>query len=339
VLRLVVSETGQVPIVESTIFSGDVLELAGADADGLSWRSLPVTRTNPADPSAPLIDAANRERDLDKRTAMLRNAMLQPQLFEHSTDLPLQLAVAMIESVEYAEAEQLLFQLEQSDPYNWRVRWLRGKLRLAQHRNAEAQELFDNVDAELPGELAPKLATAVAAELTGDLETAAGLYDRVSRTNPTYSTATFGLARCRLKLGDRAGAVSAYERIPAHSSRYVAAQLALTRALVDTSVGSPGTDDLTRASEILGGLTDKDVVDRPEVHMAAAALFLTAAERVDKGQLSPNGSRLLGRAWEAADLRRGAEERLRRCARYARSDDERIALIDRANAIRPWTLV
>ena len=39
---------------------------------------------------------------------MLRNAMQQPQLFEHSTDLPLQLAVAMIESLDYAEAEQLL---------------------------------------------------------------------------------------------------------------------------------------------------------------------------------------------------------------------------------------
>jgi serine/threonine-protein kinase PknG len=339
VLRLVVSETGQVPIVESTIFSGDVLELAGAEADGLSWRSLPVTRTNPADPSAPLIDAANRERDLDKRTAMLRNAMQQPQLFEHSTDLPLQLAVAMIESLDYAEAEQLLLQLEQSDPYNWRVRWLRGKLRLAQRRNAEAQKLFDNVDAELPGELAPKLATAVAAELAGDLETAVSLYERVSRTNPTYSTATFGLARCRLKLGDRAGAVAAYQRIPAQSSRYVTAQLALTRTLVDSGVGEPSLDDLTRASEILGGLNGQDVVDSPEVHMTAATLYLAAAQQVDKGKLSPNGSRLLGRAWVSADLRRGAEERLRRCARYARSDDERIALIDRANAVRPWTLV
>jgi serine/threonine-protein kinase PknG len=316
-----------------------VLELGGTDADGLSWRSLPVTRTNPTDPAAPLIEAANREHELDKRMTMLRNAETQPQLSEHSTDLPLQLVVAMIEQIDYADAEGLLLRLEEADRYNWQVRWLRGKLRLAQARPAEAQQLFDNVDAELPGELAPKLATAVAAELNGDLVTATALYDRVSRTNPTYTTATFGLARCLLKLGDRAGAVAAYQRIPAQSNRYVAAQLARARTLVDTSVGAPTADDLTRASDILGELNGKEVADSPEVHMAAASLFLTAAQQVDKGQLSPNGTRLLGRTWQSADLRRGAEERLRRCARYARSDDDRIALIDRANAIRPWTLV
>ena len=118
VLRLVVSETRQVPMGESTLFSGDVLELAGADADGLSWRSLPVTRTNAAVPAATLIEATSREPELDTRIGMLRNAMLQPQFFEHSTDLQLQLAVAMIESLGYVAAEQLLLQLEQADPYN-----------------------------------------------------------------------------------------------------------------------------------------------------------------------------------------------------------------------------
>jgi serine/threonine-protein kinase PknG len=39
------------------------------------------------------------------------------------------------------------------------------------------------------------------------------------------------------------------------------------------------------------------------------------------------------------DLRRGAEESLRRCARYADTAQERIALIDRANAVRPRTLL
>jgi serine/threonine-protein kinase PknG len=337
VLRLVVSETGVVPIAESTIFSGDVLELSGAQADGLSWRTLPVTRTNPTDPAAPLIEAANRERDLSNRVTMLRNALSQVQLQE-SVDLPLQLVVAMIEQLEFAEAEQQLLELEQADPFNWRVRWLRGKLRLAQKRAAEAQQLFDGVDAELPGELAPKLATAVAAELNDDPSLAADLYDRVSRTNPNFSTATFGLARCRLKLGDRHGAVAAYQRVPATSSRYVAAQLALARALVDASAGPPGLDDLTRASEILGGLNGQDVADSPELHLAAASLFLSAAEQLDRGKLSPNGTRLLGRACIAAELRKGAEERLRRCARYARNDAERISLVDRANAVRPWTL-
>src|SRR5262249_2487191 len=156
--------------------------------------------------------------------------------------------------------------------------------------------------------------------------TAAGLYDRVSRTNPSFTTATFGLARSRLKLGDRAGAVAAFERVPPTSSRYVAAQLALARTLVDSSVGPPGIDELGRASDILGGLTGQDVVDSPEVNLAAADLFMTAVRLIEAGGLSPNGTRLLGRECVPGELRRGAEERLRRCARYSRTDAERVAL-------------
>jgi serine/threonine-protein kinase PknG len=196
--------------------------------------------------------------------------------------------------------------------------------------------LFEKVDAEVPGELAPKLAIAMAAEADNDLQSASALYDTVSRTDPSYTTAAFGLARCRVLLKDRDGAVAAYARVPASSSRHVAAQLALARVLTDSTLGPLTVDHVQRASDILAGLQHSS--DGPELHMVTANVYLSVVSEVEGGRFSPNGTPVLGRPSHPAQLRRGAEESLRRCARYARSADERIALVDRANAVRPRTL-
>ncbi|HYW87017.1 MAG TPA: tetratricopeptide repeat protein [Chloroflexota bacterium] len=335
ILRLLVAETAAVPPAESTLYSGDVQELLGTGTDRVTGRGLPITRTNASDPAAGLIEAANRERDLARRLAMLRGGLSQPQ-FAQSVDLPLETAGTLVEAGDFAAAEGQLAQVEGDDPFEWRVQWLRGRIRLAEGKPAEARRLFEQVDAEVPGELAPKLALAMAAEADGDVHSAAVLYDTASRTDPSFTTATFGLARCRSRLNDRPGAVAAYARVPSTSSRYVAAQLAMARTMCDPALGPVHVDDVVRASEILGNLQHS--ADGRDLHMVAADVFLAVVGEVEAGRLSPNGTRVFGRACHPSDLRRGAEESLRRCARYAASVDERIALVDRANAVRPRTL-
>jgi serine/threonine-protein kinase PknG len=252
-------------------------------------------------------------------------------------DLPLELAATLIDAGDHAAAGQQLAAIERDDPFEWRVHWLRGKIRLAEGKPAEARRLFEQVDADVPGELAPKLAIAMAAEADDDVQTAARLYDIISRTDPTFTTATFGLARCRARLGDRDGAIAAYDRVPPSSSRYVAAQLAPARTLSDPSLGPLRLPDLERASEILSHLQRS--AESQELHLVAVDVFLSVISEVESRRLSPNGTRLLGRTCRPADLRRGAEERLRQCARYASSRRERNALVDRANAVRPRTLI
>jgi hypothetical protein len=85
-------------------------------------------------------------------------------------------------------------------------------------------------------ELAPKLGIAFAAETEGDTRTAAAFYDRVSRVDPDHTSACFGLARIRVKVGDRdgmIGAVEALRRVPASSSLYAQAQIRLADLLID----------------------------------------------------------------------------------------------------------
>ena len=69
----------------------------------------------------------------------------------------------------------------------------------------------------------------------GTIAEGACWYEIVSRTDPGFTAAAFGLARCRLAAGERAGALTAYDRIPDSSSAYLEAQTARIRCLADTN--------------------------------------------------------------------------------------------------------
>src|SRR5262245_39991306 len=140
VLRLLVAESSAVPSAESTLYSGDLQELSGSGTDRVTTRALPVTRTDVADPAAGLIDAAHRQRDLMLRLATLRSGLGQPQ-FGQSVDLPLEIAATLIDSEDLQTAEQQLAQVERDDPFEWRVVWLRARIRLAAGKPAEARGL------------------------------------------------------------------------------------------------------------------------------------------------------------------------------------------------------
>ena len=121
---------------------------------------------------------------------------------------------------------------------------------------AEAHERFRRVYRALPGELAPKLALAIACELARTTSTPRRVGTTSSRAPIRRSRrASFGLARCRLATGDRAGALTAYDRVPDSSSAYVEAQTARIRCLGALDGGAdPTTDDLIAAGSILEGL-------------------------------------------------------------------------------------
>src|SRR5262249_56843907 len=82
-------------------------------------------------------------------------------------------------------------------------------------------------------------------------------YDLVSTTDPACTTASAGLGRMRAAAGDRAGAVSAFGRIPPTSAAWSAGQVAAVRALISASAGTGGkatSADLVRAAALIDGL-------------------------------------------------------------------------------------
>jgi serine/threonine-protein kinase PknG len=327
VLREIVAVSEGTPRpAASTVFTGDFRAKPAAP----DWRLLPALRVGAEDPAAAFL-ATITVSEPAELIEVLRAAPVQ------SSEIQLRLARALIEAGDFGAAEEVLEQVANADPWDWRVTWYRGLSGLANGQNDAARALFDGVYADLPGELAPKLAVAVAAESAGDFAGAALLYDVVSRTDAAFTTACFGLARCRLASGDRAGAVEAYNRVAELSSSYLEAQIGAARALVDQDGSTvPAVADLTRACTTVDHLA----LDPAERASLTRDLLNAALNLLRTGRIHPDPQvTVLGEPLTERRLRTGLERAYRALARLAPTADERIRLVDEANEVRPRTLL
>jgi serine/threonine-protein kinase PknG len=291
------------------------------------WRLLPRTLVASDDPAAGYL-ATLRASDPGSLIAQLRAAP------EQSTEVELRLAGALIDTGDPDQAEAMVAGAESGDPREWRADWYRGVADLARAEPVAARARFTAVYRSVPGELAPKLALGVACEYAGEVGAAAEWSDAVSQTDPGYTSAAFGLARCRLAMHDRAGALAAYDRVPDSSSAHLDAQIARIRCL---SGGDPSIDDLLAAGTSLDGLALEG-----EQHLRLALRLLEAGLRLaatgDPGTVA-GVPELLGTALAERPLRARLERTYRALARYAATSAERYRLVDEANRVRPrtWT--
>jgi serine/threonine-protein kinase PknG len=255
-------------------------------------------------------------------------------------EVDLRLAATMIDVGSLDEADAQLAEVQANDPWDWRVAWYRGIAALARGRADEARASFEIVYRAVPGELAPKLALGLACELGrvpgGDMGAAGRWYEIVARTDPSITTASFGLARCRLEAGDRAGALAAYERVPDTSSGYIDAQTARIRCLSRDGEGESGLQELLAAGSALEALpVAGEQRERLTADLLESALRMTLSGRA----LADGSTRLLGLPLVERDVRLALERSYRELARHAPRRSERIELVDDANRVRPrtWT--
>jgi serine/threonine-protein kinase PknG len=340
VLREIVARRGGAPDPRpSTLFSGDFR----ARPNRPDYTRLPVLRVNGDDPAAGYLAtlAAAAPADLVR---LLRNAP------DQTVEVRLRLARELIDAGEFDAATATLDEIADDDAWEWRVAWLRGIRELARGRPERAVPLFEDVYRELPGELAPKLALGVAYESAGfaagpllaDLQrhshhaAARPWYDIVSRIDPSFTTAAFGLARCCLALGDRDGALDAYARVQESSSTYTESRVATIRCLIDRDGDAArAVADLVEADAILQTV-DVD----PEQHARLTAeLLASAIDRLDDDPAATPAVRLAGCELEERAMRAGLEAAYRDLARHAPDEDARAELVDLANEVRPrtWT--
>jgi serine/threonine-protein kinase PknG len=326
VLREVVADREGTPVsAPSKLFTAPMR--AGLELP--DWRILPRPQVSSDDPSAGYL-ATITAADSEQLIAQLRAA---PQ---RTVEVDLRLAAAMINDGSFEEADAQLGEIEANDPWEWRVAWHRGIAALARERADEARASFDRVYCAVPGELAPKLALGLACESAGDLEVAARWYEIVARTDPSITSASFGLARCRLLNGDRAGALTAYELVPDSSSGYIDAQTARIRCLSRDGEGEPGLQELLAAGSALEALPlEGEQRERLTADLLESALRMTLSGRgSDDGEV-----RLLGLPLVERDVRLALEHSYRELARHAPSRTERIARVDDANRVRPRTWI
>jgi serine/threonine-protein kinase PknG len=205
---------------------------------------------------------------------------------------------------------------------------------MAQEDWSTAMASFNAVCQQVPGELAPKLALAVACERGGRPEVAEGLYNTCAQTDATYvAPASFGMARVRAMRGDTTGAVAALDQVPSSSRGFVESRQ--VRADVLLSTGNPQDlgvlDQAMRSIESVS--MDPTTKRRYTVRILQQALAIVlaggaGASKVTIGSLEAT----------EASLREGLETAFRNLARDAAKLDERIELVNQANAVRSWTL-
>jgi serine/threonine-protein kinase PknG len=330
VLREVVADREGIPVsAPSKLFTAPMR----AGLERPDWHILPRPQVSSDDPSAGYL-ATITAADSEQLIAQLRAA---PQ---RTVEVDLRLAAALIDDGSLTDAEAQLAQVEANDPWEWRVGWYRGIAALTEGRADDARTSFEGVYRAVPGELAPKLALGLACEFGrvpgGDMAAAGRWYEIVARTDPSITSASFGLARCRLEAGDRAGALEAYERVSDSSSGYIDAQTARIRCLSRDGEGEPGLLELLAAGAALEQLpVEGEQRERLTADLLESALRMTLSGR----DLDDGRARLLGVPLVERDVRLALEHSYRELARHAPSRAERIALVDDANRVRPRTWI
>ena len=94
----------------------------------------------------------------------------------------------------------------------------------------------------------------MATELAGHHEAAAQWYEIVIGTDEAFTSAAFGLARCRRELGDPRGSIRAYQRVPESSNSYVQARVLEVELLLENGSTSM-LDDALAAADIVESTT------------------------------------------------------------------------------------
>jgi len=298
---------------------------------------LPIPQVDPDDAAAGYLAALGTVEPTQLTTILAAAAAGEqgtpPELAE-SPETLFALVRARIVTGDVTNAWTTLTSLPPDAADDWRVTWYQGLAALAAWNAAGARDTFDAVGGMLPGELAPKLAPAFAAEAAGDLETAARYFGLVWTVDRSYVSAAFGLARTRLRAGDRAGAIAALTSVPATSSNYIAAQIASVRVRVSPPAGQAcvSDDDLREAGRGFGRLS----LDPTAIQQITAEVLHAGLSRVLARQPAGAGQ-LLGCDMTERSLRLGLERSYRAQAQLSSDRRRRTMLVDLANDVRPVT--
>ena len=217
-----------------------------------------------------------------------------------------------------------------ADPWEWRAVWMSGLAALARSDAPAAQSAFNAVYGQVPGELAAKLALAVACETSGEVDVAESLYTTCARTDANYiAPSAFGLARIRTGRGELDGAISALDLVPPTSRAFTQARRERAGLL---AASGRGLSALSEAMISIDSLTI-DAKDRATL----SANVLDAA--LDEVRTKGSRPDILIAGLPAAEpaLRQGLEAAYRELASYAKTREDKVRLVDQANSVRGWT--
>jgi len=322
VLREVVSDKpGAGAAIHST--SSLLFEIPAVSDETLDWQDLPGLKVDESDTMTGWLRTVSIEDPAARMEALLAAPQASPEVLLATASAALH--AGRVDVVDTAVADML-----NSDPWEWRAVWMSGLAALARDDAPAAQSSFNAVYGQVPGELAAKLALALACEISGELDVAESLYWTCARTDANYiAPSAFGLARICSGRGDLDGAIAALDLVPPTSRAFTQARRQRAGQLAASGRGLPA---LSEAMSSIDSLT----IDAKDRASLSATVLDTALHEV-----RANGSRpdilIAGLPAAEPSLRKGLEAAYRELATYARDREEKVHLVDLANSVRGWT--
>ncbi len=322
VLREVVAQ--KTPGTALTSAASVLFEAPAITSEALEWDQLPALRADTSDPQYAWLSNISVE-DPGKRLDQLREAPVA------TAEVRLAQAHAALELRRRDLVEQIVNEMLVEDPWEWRAVWVAGLSALDAGDFASAQSSFNAVYGQVPGELAPKLALALACERGGEGAIAEGLYQTCASTDANYvAAAAFGMARIRGARGDVPAAVQALDLVPSTSRSYPEARRLRARQLYESGDGLPA---LAQAMDSISGVR----LDPREQSELTAQILERAIAEVDKNG-SKSDVKIGPYSADNETLRDGLEATYRELAGIETDQQHRYALVDKANAVRRWTM-
>lgn len=305
--------------IPSTLFDAPVVT-----GDSLGWWELPSLRVDEHDPMLGWLQTL-RELDPARRASELASAP------EQSAEVLLERARTALYSGRHADVVTATDALLTQDPWDWRALWVLGIDALARDDTAGAEAAFTTVHEQVPGELAPRLALGLTHELSGARETAESDYLICLRTDAAYTTAAaFGLARLRSARGDSRGAITALDLVPPAAAAFGRARWLRAELSVHSTGDLAAFDQALRDGDRLEAAPMQRADFRVRVLEQALAAVTASAP--------PRGTTIGGVAANPRQLRLALEDAYRALAALTTEPGDRAALVDKANAVRPWSL-
>jgi serine/threonine-protein kinase PknG len=319
VLREVVAS--QRPGVGSASAVSALFEAPTVSGHGAVVDSLPHLRADPADAHADFLERVTTELAPARLTALEK--VPQP-----STGVLLALGQAALELDRFDVVTTCVNRLLDADPWEWRAVWLAGLSALAQKDYSTAQSSFNAVYGQLPGELAPKLALALACELGSEFDLSEVLYRICASTDAAYVTpAAFGLSRIRSANDDLDGSLAALALVPKTSRGYPESQRVRAQQL---SLSAQDPTGVEAAFQMLSvAKVDEVTATGYRAMLYRRAILLTTQGKV----VTENGVPLT-----ASLMRERLADAYRTLGRLNEDPGIRAGYVDLANSLRPWSL-
>ena len=322
VLREVVAKKRAGTAITSA--ASQLFETPAVTTVALDWDQLPDLRDDTSDTqhawltSLAPVAATKRLEQLQKapeETAEVRLWRAEAALEADDTQLAIDQSAALL----------------QADPWEWRALWVSGLAALQQSRWDDAAAAFNAVYKQVPGELAPKLALALACEKGDRPEVAEGFYNTCAETDAAYvAPSAFGMARIRADSGDTDGAVAALDLVPPTSRGYGESRQLRAEVLLRGA-----GDDLTRLGAAMISVDGAGMEPYDRAKLSARILGHALEVVARKG---PGTVRIGSYEAKEPSLREGLEASYRVLAREAQDRDTQVLMVGRANSVRNWTL-